>query len=103
MAKKPLGRSREHRDRIALVVLDMIMPKLGGQEVYARMCAAKPDVAVLLTTGYSTEADSLSEMMKKGITVLQKPYAPSVLARKVREVLDRPVKVAPGPIRSSRR
>ncbi len=101
--EKAVGTFEECRDRIALVVLDMIMPKLGAQEVYARMCAAKPDVAVLLTTGYSAEADSLSEMMKKGIAVLQKPYAPSLLARKVREVLDRPVKVAPGPIRSSRR
>jgi PAS domain S-box-containing protein len=101
--EKAVAAFEEHRDRIALAVLDVVMPKLGGQEVYARMRAVKPDVAVLFTTGYSNESAALRALAKKGISVLQKPYVPSLLARKVREVLDRAAKFAPGPIPFSRR
>jgi len=87
---------QEHRDDIALAVLDVVLPKLGGREVYARMCAAKPDVPVLFTTGYSAEIATLSAMLEKGIVVLQKPYTSSHLGRKVREILDRKGNAAAG-------
>ncbi len=92
-----------HRDSIALVLLDVVMPKLGGQEAYARMCATTPNVAVLFTTGYSAEAALLNAMAEKGLAVLQKPYGPALLGRKVREVLDRAGNAAASPVRSSRR
>ncbi len=87
---------QEHPDDIALAVLDVVLPKLGGQEVYARMCAAKPDVPVLFTTGYSAEIATVSAMLEKGIAVLQKPYTSSHLGRKVREMLDRKGNAAAG-------
>ena len=90
-----------HHERIALVLLDVVMPRLGGWEAYVRICAAKPDVAVLFTTGYSAEVASLSEMVEKGVPVLQKPYSPALLARKVREVLDRAGSAAASSARSS--
>ncbi len=85
-----------HRDAIALVLLDVVMPKLGGPEVYARMCAAKPGLAVVFTTGYSAEMGALSEVVEKGIPVLQKPYTPALLGSKVREVLDHTANAASG-------
>ncbi|HEY4684269.1 MAG TPA: response regulator [Candidatus Acidoferrales bacterium] len=78
----------EHRDRIALVILDVVLPKLSGPEAYARMCALKPDVSVVFATGYTAEAAQLNSMLEKGAAVLQKPYSPDSLARKVRDILD---------------
>ncbi len=79
---------QEHREAIALVLLDVVMPKLGGPEAYARMAAEKAGLPVLFVTGYSAEAASLSAMLEKGAAVLQKPYRPAHLGRKVREILD---------------
>jgi CheY-like chemotaxis protein len=78
----------EHRERIALVILDVVLPKLGGPEAYQRMTAVKPGLAVIFSTGYTAEAAQLRSMLEKGAAVLQKPYMPERLARKVRETLD---------------
>jgi len=92
-----------HREEIALVLLDVVMPKLGGPQLYARLTAAKPELPVIFTTGYSTEIASLSALLEKGIPVLRKPYTPAQLGRKVREALDRAAPAtATGPASSSR-
>lgn len=78
-----------HRDRIGLVLLDLVLPKLGGREVYARICATRPGARVLFTTGNGAEVASLGAMVEKGMAVLQEPYNPALLRCKVREVLDR--------------
>ena len=78
-----------HRNSIALVVLDVIMPRRNGPEVYDAINAIKPGVPVIFATGYSNETTALTEMVERGIPVLRKPYSPSVLCRRVREELDR--------------
>ncbi len=78
----------EHRDRVALVLLDVVLPKLNGPEAYQRICALKPGVPVVLTTGYAAEAPQIEGIAEKGVAILQKPYCPDDLARTVREVLD---------------
>ncbi len=88
---------------IDLVLLDVVMPKLDGQQLYVHMCAVKPEVPAIFTTGYSTEAAALSELVEKGVAVLPKPYTPAQLGRKVREALDDLMPApAAGPARSSR-
>jgi two-component system cell cycle sensor histidine kinase/response regulator CckA len=77
-----------HRDSIALVLLDVIMPRRSGPEVYAAITALKPGVSVVFATGYSNETAALAEIVERGIAVLKKPYSPGVLCRRVREVLD---------------
>ena len=77
-----------HRDSIALVLLDVIMPRRSGPEAYKAITALKPGVPVIFATGYSNETAALTEMVERGIIVLQKPYSPRVLCRRVREVLD---------------
>ncbi len=67
----------------------MVLPKLGGSDAYTKMYAAKLSLAVVFTTGYSTDAGLLSSAVEKGLAVLQKPYSPDMLGRKVRETLDR--------------
>jgi len=77
-----------HRDSISLVLMDVIMPRRGGREAYAAISALRPGVPVVFATGYSSETAALTEMLQRGIAVLQKPYSPSLLGRRVRETLD---------------
>ena len=78
-----------HGNEIALVLIDVVMPKLSGQEAYARMSAGRPGLPVLFTTGYSSEPASLDALVRHGVAILQKPYHTAHLGQKVREVLDR--------------
>jgi two-component system cell cycle sensor histidine kinase/response regulator CckA len=77
-----------NRDRISLVLLDVIMPRRSGPEVFAAIKALKPRVSVVFATGYSNETATLADLVGRGVAVLRKPYSPSVLCRRVREVLD---------------
>jgi len=78
-----------HRSEISLVLLDVVMPKLSGPEAYKRMCAEASSCPAIFATGYSAEIALLQEAQTKGLPIVQKPYAPRDLARKIREMLDR--------------
>ncbi|HDM75276.1 MAG TPA: response regulator [Deltaproteobacteria bacterium] len=70
-----------------LVILDMIMPDMGGGEVYNRMKEIKPEVRCLLSSGYSIDGQA-SEILAQGCNgFIQKPFSIEVLSRKIREVL----------------
>ena len=72
--------------RIALVVLDLTMPGLGGVEVLARIRAKSPDLPVIIASGYSQEDDvSLADDPK--LRYLQKPFGIKLLIRQVGELL----------------
>lgn len=77
-----------HRDRISLVLLDVIMPRRSGPEVFAAIKALRPGVSVVFAMGYSNEIAVLADLAECGVVVLRKPYSPSALCRRVREVLD---------------
>ena len=79
---------RANRDRIALVVLDVIMPRRSGPEVFTAIKALAPGVKVVFATGYSNETAVLADLAARGTLVLRKPYSPTLLCRRVREVLD---------------
>lgn len=80
---------KQDPEGIALVVMDVAMPKLTGPDAFRKMAALKPDASVLFTTGYSVELDPIQSAAGGDAVVLQKPYSPEALVRKVREVLDR--------------
>jgi PAS domain S-box-containing protein len=74
---------------IALVVLDVVMPRLGAREAYERMRAIRPDVKVLFTTGYAPESTRLAELLaSEHCPVLEKPFTTHGLAAKVRLAID---------------
>ncbi|HLZ11035.1 MAG TPA: response regulator [Candidatus Acidoferrum sp.] len=79
----------ENHSSIDLVFLDVVMPHLNGPEAYIRMCAIKPEVPVIFTTGYASEANLLAVRSRERSTVLQKPYGSQHFAQKVREILDK--------------
>ncbi|MFP4531334.1 MAG: PAS domain S-box protein [Desulfobacterales bacterium] len=77
-----------HKDRIALVILDMIMPNMSGRETFSALKEANPDIHVLLSSGYSING-AASELLRQGCSgFIQKPFNLIQLSKKVREVLD---------------
>ncbi|HYL63433.1 MAG TPA: response regulator [Candidatus Methylomirabilis sp.] len=77
-----------NKNRISLVLLDVVMPRLSGPEVYAKMSASRPELKVIFTTGYTAEAGSLLALARNGATILQKPYSLTVLSQTLRRALD---------------
>jgi PAS domain S-box-containing protein len=82
--------------RIDLLVTDIVMPKLGGHDLAARLCMLRPDTKVLYTSGYAENAIAYSGVLREGVNFIQKPYSLTALAERVREVLDDPGKSTEG-------
>ncbi|MCX5747142.1 MAG: PAS domain S-box protein [Proteobacteria bacterium] len=78
----------EQHDGIDLVMTDVVMPTLGGLELASKIDAAKLDIKVLFTSGYTTDADLKLGVRQSTVAFLAKPYSVADLTRKVREVLD---------------
>ncbi len=79
---------RERKDEINLVILDMVMPKMGGREAFLKLRELNPDVKALLSTGYS-QVGKAQEILDDGVRgFIQKPYQISALLSTVRSVLD---------------
>ena len=78
-----------HQDEIDLVVLDMIMPHMGGGETYDRMKEKNPRVKVLLSSGYSINGQA-TEILERGCDgFIQKPFNMAELSVRIREILGR--------------
>jgi len=78
----------EHHDRIDLVILDMIMPDMGGSETFDRLRTMAPDIKVLLSSGYSLDGQA-SHIMERGCNgFIQKPFNMKKISMKIREILD---------------
>lgn len=78
---------RKAPDKIGLVLLDMTMPHMDGEEAFREMRKIRPDVRVILTSGYS-EQDATGRFSGKGLAgFIQKPFSSSTLLEKIREIL----------------
>ena len=73
---------------IALAILDVVMPRKGGKEAFEAMREANPTLKVIFMSGYSANAIHDSFVLIAGMPFLQKPFGPTILARKIRDVLD---------------
>ena len=80
---------RARHGEIDCVILDMVLPNMNGDEVFAEMRQIRPDVRVILCTGYSIKP-AIEEMVKQGVAgVIRKPFQIEELSASIRSVLDR--------------
>jgi len=82
-----------HASEIDLLLVDVVLPKMSGPEVYAHVSRFAPRIPVIFATGYSADLALPDQLRRDGLSVLQKPYSPRALARKVRDVLDQHVRL----------
>jgi DNA-binding NarL/FixJ family response regulator len=72
-----------------MVVLDIIMPDMGGREVYDQIKMINPDVKVLLASGYSVDGQAI-ELLERGCDgFMQKPFTMEELSGKIEQILNR--------------
>jgi CheY-like chemotaxis protein len=74
--------------RIDLLLTDVVMPGMSGNDMSKILLARQPDMPVLYMSGYTDDAIVQHGVLEPGINFLQKPFSPGALAMKVREVLD---------------
>ena len=86
--EEALEQYRINKDKIDLVILDMIMPGMGGGETYDRLKQIDPEITVLLSSGYSIDGQA-TEILKRGCNgFIQKPFNIEILSKKIREILN---------------
>lgn len=77
-----------HREEISLLILDVVMPKKNGKEVYSEASARKPGIKALFTSGYIDDIIHMNGEIDRSLDFIAKPYVPAEFLKKVREVLD---------------
>jgi len=79
----------ENREEIDFVILDMIMPDMGGGDTFDNLRRINPDLKVLLSSGYSIDGQA-TEILERGCNgFLQKPFNMWDLSKKIREILEK--------------
>lgn len=79
---------REHHQRIQLVLLDVVMPDMGGRAALDEMLKIDPGVKALFASGYSQNAIHTNFVLDQGLALLKKPYSRDELLRGIRYLLD---------------
>jgi signal transduction histidine kinase/ActR/RegA family two-component response regulator len=87
--KEAIKLYRKNKDKIDMVLLDMVMPEMGGGETYDRLKKIDPDIKVLLLSGYSIDGQA-TEILKRGCDgFIQKPFDVQGLSQRIRKILDK--------------
>lgn len=87
--EEAVARYLENKDSIDLLILDGIMPKKNGKEVFDEISRMTQGMKAIFISGYTADILSRKELDRKGLEFLMKPVSPLDLLRKVRGVLDR--------------
>jgi two-component system, cell cycle sensor histidine kinase and response regulator CckA len=82
--------AQSHKDKIDLLLTDVVMPKIGGHELAEDLRRTIPSLKVLFLSGYSGGPALYPSVQESGTAYVQKPFSMRFLARKIREVLDGP-------------
>lgn len=88
-ADEALRALASHPGPIHLLLTDVVMPRMNGKELAARVTALRPGISVLFTSGYGEKIIAKEGVLELGVNFIGKPYRPIELAKTVRCVLDR--------------
>jgi len=81
---------KANRERIDIVILDMVMPGMGGEKVYDRLKEIDPSIKVILSSGYTVNGN-IKRILEHGCNdFIQKPFTLHELSQKIRGILDKP-------------
>jgi DNA-binding response OmpR family regulator len=79
-----------HQGPINLLITDVVMPDMRGPELARRLVAERPDMPTLFMSGYMDDAlGEAASLLPVPVDFIQKPFSPSTLTAKVREMLER--------------
>ncbi len=79
---------QQHKDRIHLLLTDVVMPRMNGPELAKRLGSLYPEMKMLFMSGYAGDAIVHHGVLDEGVNYIQKPFTTQGLAKKVREILD---------------
>ena len=85
--EEALGLSGQHQGTIDLVITDMVMPKMSGREFGDLIKTQRPEIKLLFMSGYTDNAIIQQGTLDPEMPFLHKPFTPSLLTAKVREML----------------
>ncbi|MEJ5228302.1 ATP-binding protein [Thermodesulfovibrio sp.] len=75
------------KDKIEICLFDVVMPKIGGIELYEKLRKMKPDIKVIFMTGYANNILQIQNLIKEGQQIINKPFGIAELKKKIKEVL----------------
>lgn len=82
--QEAIDKYKDHRDRINLVLMDIVMPLKNGIEAHKEMLAFDKDATLVLTSGYRT--DDIEDL--RGLQIIKKPFSPVEMIKIVRNTLE---------------
>ncbi|MBI5249387.1 MAG: PAS domain S-box protein [Desulfomonile tiedjei] len=88
-AREALEIYREHKDQISLIILDLVMPDMGGRQCLQELLAINPKAKVIVASGYSSEGPAREVLESGAKEFLSKPYNFKEILRAVRSALDK--------------
>ncbi len=86
--QKALEANSNYLQEIQLLLTDVVMPVMGGKDLYEKMKCLRPDIKVIYMSGYTQEVILLSEIQSSSVNFIQKPFTVNGLLEKVRQVLN---------------
>ena len=81
---------QDHPEKFDLVICDMTMPKMTGEKLAGKLRSIRPDVPIIVCTGYSNRLSELTAEKLGVNALLMKPITMSQIGKVIREVLDTP-------------
>ncbi|MGC2064173.1 MAG: ATP-binding protein [Thermodesulfovibrionales bacterium] len=84
-----VNKFERNKDRIQLLLLDVIMPKKNGKEAHDAIRSMRPDIKTIFISGYSFDIVKQKGLIDEGATLISKPVAPEALLGSIREILDK--------------